>query len=159
MRLNGNFLETTRANAYWTSCMMSQDDEPTDLATRRELQWSSRDPTMILLPQLSSWSLSSEKVSNVTQCTIVKVRRLACFKKLLVKRHFRVKIDAKIFCWWLKLDRWTGNWNRCNGFSQDFEGLGPLGRSNVFILGCIEPVLPLLSQLAIIRSQLWTESL
>ena len=95
---------------------------------------------MKLSPQLSSSSLSSERMSDVTHCTNVKARRLVCFKNLLVETHFRVKIDAKIFGWWLKLERWTGNWNWCNGFSQGFEGLWPywVAKSNVFILGYIE---------------------
>ena len=42
-------------------------------------------------------SLSGEGRSNVTECTNVKVRCLACFGNLFVKRHPRVKMNTQIF--------------------------------------------------------------
>ena len=41
--------------------------------------------------------LSGEGRSNVTECTNVKVRCLACFRNLFVERHLRVKINTQIF--------------------------------------------------------------
>ena len=41
-------------------------------------------------------SLSCEGRSNVTECTNVKVRCLACFRNLFVERHLRVKIYTQI---------------------------------------------------------------
>ena len=61
-------------------------------------------------------SLSGEGRSNVTECTNVKVRGLAWFGNLFVKRHPRVKMNTQIFDWWLKLDGWTGNWNEFNSY-------------------------------------------
>ena len=49
-------------------------------------------------------SLSGEGRSNVTECVNVKVRCLACFGDLFVKRHLRVKMNTQIFDWWLELD-------------------------------------------------------
>ena len=42
-------------------------------------------------------SLSGEGRSNVTECANVKVRCLACFGILFVKRHFRLKMNTQIF--------------------------------------------------------------
>ena len=79
------------------------------------------------------------KRSNVTEGTNVKVRCLACFGNLFVKRHPRVKMNTQIFDWWLELDGWTGNWNGFNGFSQGFERFGlRVEKCNCFRLGWIE---------------------
>ena len=50
----------------------------TEVPARRELQYSSRDPTIAASYGLAN--LSGEERPNVTQCTNVKVRRLACFQ-------------------------------------------------------------------------------
>ena len=42
-------------------------------------------------------SLSGKGRPNVTECANVKVRCLACFGNLLVKRHLRVKMNTQIF--------------------------------------------------------------
>ena len=84
-------------------------------------------------------SFSGEGRSNVTECANVKVRCLACFGNLFVKRHLRVKMNTQIFDWWLELDGWTSNWNGFNGFSQGFERFGPwVEKSNGLRLGWIE---------------------
>ena len=41
--------------------------------------------------------LSGEGISNVTECTNVEVRCLACFRDLFVERHLKVKINTQIF--------------------------------------------------------------
>ena len=84
-------------------------------------------------------SLSGEGRTDVTECTNVKVRCLACFGNLFVKGHPRVKMNTQIFYWWLELDGWTGNWNGFNGFSQGFERFGPwVEKCNGFRLEWIE---------------------
>ena len=47
-------------------------------------------------------SLSGEGRTDVTECTNVKVRCLACFGDLCVKRHLRVKMNTQIF-----IDDWS----------------------------------------------------
>ena len=42
-------------------------------------------------------SLRGEGRSDVTECTNVKVRCLACFGNLFVKRHPRIKMNTQIF--------------------------------------------------------------
>ena len=41
--------------------------------------------------------IDKEEVKNVTKCANVKVRCLACFGHLFVKRYLRVKINTQIF--------------------------------------------------------------
>ena len=47
--------------------------------------------------------------------------------------------NTQILDGWLKLDGWTGNWNGCHWFSQQFERFRPwVEKSNGFRLGWIE---------------------
>ena len=54
-------------------------------------------PPPALLRLATGLSLSGEGRSNVTKCTNVKVRCLACLGNLFVKRHSRVKMNTQIF--------------------------------------------------------------
>ena len=80
---------------------------------------------ILLLLQLSSCKPQWWGETNVTQCTNAEVRRLACFGNFPIERHSRIKINTRIFDRCLKLDEWAGNWNGCNGFSQEFKRFGP----------------------------------
>ena len=81
-------------------------------------------------------SYKPEGRSNVTECTNVKVRCLACFGNLFVKRHPRVKMNTQSFDWWLDEPATEMD---LNGFSQGFERFGPrVEKCNGFRPGWIE---------------------
>ena len=49
---------------------------------------------------------------------------LTCFKHLLIKGHFWVKVNTQIFNWWLKLNRRASNRDRSNRLSQSSKMFG-----------------------------------
>ena len=59
-------------------------------------------------------SISSEISTNVTQSTNMEITSLACFRHLLIKGHFWVKVNTQILNWRLKLDRRASNRDRSN---------------------------------------------
>ena len=59
-------------------------------------------------------SLSSKRSTNVTQRTNMEKTGLTCFRHLLIKGHFWVKLNTQIFNWCLKLNRRASNRDRSN---------------------------------------------
>ena len=69
-------------------------------------------------------SLSSKRSTNVTQRTNMEKAGLACFRHLLIKRHFWVKVNTQIFNWCSKLDRRASNRDRSNRLSWSSKRFG-----------------------------------
>ena len=114
-------------------------------------------------------SLSSKRSTNVTQGTNMEITSLACFRHLLIKGHFWVKVNTKILNWRLKLDRRASNRDRSNRLSQSSKrsGFGVV-KSNGLRLGWVQmktviqkPVMNSLSagfNWSNLRSQRWRVS-
>ena len=69
-------------------------------------------------------SLSSKRSTDVTQRTNMEITSLTCFRHLLIKGHFWVKVNTKILNWCLKLNRRASNRDRSNRLSQSSERFG-----------------------------------
>ena len=69
-------------------------------------------------------SLFSKRSTDVTQCTNMEKTSLTCFRHLLIKGHFWVKVNTKILNWCLKLNRRASNRDRSNRLSQSRKRFG-----------------------------------
>ena len=116
---NRGFCATTRARVFWTR--WRRDRFEMDVPARRELQYSSWEPTIAAAVVLEA---SVEREALMWRRARIWKNRPYMFQTLAYQRHFWVEVNTQIFNWCLKLNRRASNRDCSNRLSQSSKRFG-----------------------------------
>ena len=129
---NRGFCAITRASVFWARWRGVGFEM--DVPARRELQNSSREPTIAAAMVFEASVVREARMWCQAQMEI----SLACFSHLLIKGHLWVKVNTQIRDWRLKLDRRASNRDHSNRVSWSSKRFGSdVEKSNGFWLGWV----------------------